>query len=159
NIVEHESAAQAVPKNASLAANAFGDENASNARWPHHAGRMELHEFHVHQLGAGVVRQRVAIARALPAVARDLVGAADSAGGQHHGAGPENLEPPALTLVSERTHDALAVLQQSGNRALHVDVHPQVDAVILERPNHLQACAVANMSQSGVPMPAKISLQ
>ena len=35
------------------------------------------------QLGAGVVGERVAVAGVLPAVARDLVGAADAAGRQH----------------------------------------------------------------------------
>ena len=37
------------------------------------------------QLRAGVVRQRVAVAGVFPAVARDLVGAAEAAGGHDDG--------------------------------------------------------------------------
>ena len=74
---------------------------------------MELHELHVDQLGAGVVGERVAVAGVLPAVARDLVGAADAAGGQHDRLGAKQLEAAALALVAERADDAVAVLEQA----------------------------------------------
>ena len=76
-------------QDAAFAAHAFGDEDAAHARRPDHAGRMELDELHVHQLGAGVVGERVAVAGVFPAVARDLVGAADAAGRQHDRLGRE----------------------------------------------------------------------
>ena len=102
DVVEHEPAALAVLEHAAFAAHGFGDEDAANARRPDHAGRMELDELHVHQLGAGVVGERVAVAGVFPAVARDLVGAADAAGREDDRLGLEQLEAPALALVAER---------------------------------------------------------
>ena len=61
-----------VAQDAAFAAHAFGDEDAAHARRPDHAGRMELDELHVLQLGAGVVGERVAVAGVFPAVAGDL---------------------------------------------------------------------------------------
>ena len=89
-------------EDAAFAAHAFGDQDAAHARRPDHAGRMELHELHVDEIGAGVVGQRVAVARVLPAVARDLVGAADAAGREHDRLRAKQLEPAALALVAER---------------------------------------------------------
>ena len=55
NIIKHEAATFAVRQDAAFAAHAFGHENAAHARRPDHAGWMELDEFHVDQLGAGLV--------------------------------------------------------------------------------------------------------
>ena len=74
------------------------------------------------QFRAGVVGERVAVAGVFPAVAGDLVGAADAAGGEHDGLGAKQLERPALALVAERAGDAVAVLEQADDRALHVHV-------------------------------------
>ena len=101
NVVEHEAAALLVLQDAAFAAHAFRDENALDAGRPDHAGRMELDELHVDQLGAGVIRERVAVAGAFPAVAGDLVGASDPAGREHDRRGVEDLEPPALPLVAD----------------------------------------------------------
>ena len=83
DVVEHEAAPFLVQEDAPFAAHAFGDEDALHAGRPDHAGRMELDELHVHQLGAGVVGQRVAVAGAFPAVAGDLVRAPGAAGREH----------------------------------------------------------------------------
>ena len=88
-------------QDAALAAHAFGDEDALDARRPDHPGGMELDELHVDQLGAGAVGERVAVAGAFPAVARDLVGAADAAGGEDHRLGREHVEAAALAVVGE----------------------------------------------------------
>ena len=101
-----------VAQHAALAAHALGDQDAAHARRPDHAGGVELHELHVHQLGAGVVGERVAVAGVLPAVAGDLVGAADAAGGEHHRLGAEDAEAAALAVVAEGAGDAVAVLEQ-----------------------------------------------
>ena len=101
DVVEHEAAPFLVAEDAPFAAHAFGDEDALHARRPDHAGRMELDELHVHQLGAGVVRQRVAVAGAFPAVAGDLVGAPGAAGREHDRRGVEHLESAALALVAD----------------------------------------------------------
>ena len=102
DVVEHETLALVVAQHAALAAHAFGDQNALHARRPDHAGRMELDELHVDQLGAGVVGERVAVAGVFPAVARDLVRAADAAGGEHDRLGLEHAEAAAFALVAER---------------------------------------------------------
>ena len=74
---------------------------------------MELDELHVHQLGAGAIREGVAVAGAFPAVARDVVGAADAAGGEDDGLRLEHAESSALAVVAERADDAGAVLQEA----------------------------------------------
>ena len=137
----------------------FGDENAPDARRPDHAGRMELDELHVHQLRAGVVGERVAVAGVFPAVARDLVGAADAAGRQHDRLRAKQLEAAALALVAERAGDAVAVLEQRDDRALHVHVDALVDAVILQRADHLEAGAVADVGQPRIAVAAEVALQ
>src|SRR5262249_48985860 len=82
--------ALAVEQDAALAADALGDQDALDAGRPDHPCRVELDELHVLKFGPGVVGQRVAVAGALPAVAGDLVGLADAAGGHHDGPGPED---------------------------------------------------------------------
>ena len=56
DVVEHESVTLAVAKHSTLAAYSFGHQNSTNARRPDHAGRMELHVLHVHQVGTGLER-------------------------------------------------------------------------------------------------------
>ena len=120
---------------------------------------MKLHELHVDQLGAGLIGQCVAIARVFPAVARDLVGAADAAGCEHDRLRAKDLEPPALALVPEGADDAIAVRQQPGDRALHVHVDAQVDAVILQRPDHLEPGAIADVREARIPVAAEVPLE
>src|SRR5262249_54118921 len=150
NLVEHEAAAVAVLQDAALASHAFGDENASHARRPDHAGRMELDELHVHQLRASLVGERVAVAGVLPAFARDLVGPADAAGREHDRLRAKHLESPALALVRERARYAIAVLQQTRHRALHVHVDALMNSVILQRPDHLEAGAIADVRETRI---------
>ena len=142
-----------------FAAHAFGDEDALDARRPDHAGRMELDELHVDQLGAGVIRQRVAVAGAFPAVARDLVGAAAPPVASTTARRAEHLEPPALALVAEDAGDAAAVLEQRHDRELHVDVDAAVDAVILQRADHLEAGAIADVREPRIAMAAEVALE
>ena len=103
DVAEHEPVALAVPQHAALAANAFGDEDAANARRPDHAGRVELHELHVDEFGPGVVGERVAVAGVLPRVRRDLVRLADAAGGEDDRLRAEDGPPAALAVVGQRT--------------------------------------------------------
>ena len=159
NVVEHETAPLAVAEHATFAPHALGHEDAADARRPHHPGGVELHELHVHELGARVVRQGVPVPRVLPAVARDLEGAPDAAGGEDDGARPEHLEAATLALVAEGADDAPAVGQQAGDRALHVDVDPEVDPVILQRANHLETGAVADVREAGIAVSAEVALQ
>ena len=88
----------------------------AHARRPDHPGRMELDEFHVDQLRAGVVGERMAVASVFPTVARDLVGAPDAAGGEHDGFGAKNLEASAFAIVAKGPDDSIAILQQRRGR-------------------------------------------
>ncbi len=159
DVVEHEPAAFAVDEDAAFAAHALGDEDAAHAWRPHHAGRVELDELHVHQVGAGVVGERVAVAGVFPTITRDAVGAPDAAGRQHDRLALEQAEPAAFAVVSECACDAVAVLEQRKDGVLHVDLDPLVDPVVLKRADHLEAGPVADVRETRVLVAAKVALQ
>ena len=71
----------------------------------------------------------------------------------------KQLEASALALVAERAGDAVAVLEQRDDRALHVHVDALVDAVILQRADHLEAGAVADVGQPRVAVAAEVPLE
>ena len=79
-VLPHEPLAGRVAQDPALAADGLGHEQAAHAGRPDHAGRVELDELHVDQLGAGVVGERLAVAAVLPRVRRHLVRLADPAG-------------------------------------------------------------------------------
>src|SRR5262249_10996583 len=149
----------AVAQDAAFAAHSFGHQDAADAWRPNHAGGMELDELHVDQLGPGVVGQGVAIAGVFPAIARDLVCAANPACGQNDGLGPKNHEPAAFPVIGERTCNALAVLEQAQDGAFGVDLDAPMNAVVLECADHLQSGAVADVSQTRVFVTAEIALK
>ncbi len=120
---------------------------------------MKLNELHVLQFGAGAVCQRKPIAGIFPTIAGDLVGAPDSARGQHHRLRLPQLEEALLAVVSAGSRDAPRVHQEAEHCALHVDLHPGVNAVVLKRANHLQAGAIADVGQARIFMPAEVPLQ
>ncbi len=159
DVVEHEAAALAVAQDAAFAADAFGDEDAAHARRPDHARGMELHELHVDQLGARAIREGVAVAGAFPAVAGDLVGAAHAAGGQHDGLRAEHVEASALAVVGEHAGGAAAVEQQVDHRVFHVHGHAQVDRVVLQGADQLEAGAVAHVGEARIAMAAEVALE
>ena len=107
----------------------------------------------------GVIGERMAVAGVFPTVAGDLVRAADAAGRQHHRFGMKQLEAPALAVVPERAHHAAGVHQQRDDGALHVKIDALMDAVILQRADHLEAGAVAHVRQARIAMAAEIALQ
>ena len=159
NVVEHEPAAFAVAQHAAFAAHALGYQDAAHTDRPDHAGGVKLNELHVLEFGSGAIRQCKAVARIFPTVAGHLEGTPDSAGGHHHRLRLPQLEPALLAVVSASSGNAASVEQQAEHRALHVDFHPRVNAVILECADHLQAGAVADVGQPRVPVPAEVSLQ
>ena len=159
DVVEHEATPRAVLQHAPFAADGFRHEEAADARRPHHARRMELDELHVHQFGAGVVRERMAVAGAFPAVARDLERAADPARREDDRLRAKHLEAAALALVRERARDARSVLEERDDRALHVHGHALVDAVVLERADHLQPRAIADVRQTRIAVAAEVALE
>ena len=120
---------------------------------------MKLDELHVDQLRAGVIGERMPVAGVFPTVARDLVGLADSAGREHDRFRAKNFESAALAIVAERADDAVAIFQERQNRVLHVHVDALVNAVILQRADHFQTGAIADVRESRIFMAAEISLQ
>ena len=155
----HEAFAVFVAENAAFAAHGFGDQQALNSRGPDHAGRMELHEFHVQKFRAGRVSERHAVAGAFPGIGGDFPGFADAAGGDDHGFGFEENEAALFTPVAECAGDAVAVFEQASDGALHVDVDALLDAAILQRANHLEAGAVADVAEALERVAAESALQ
>ena len=92
---------------------------------------MELDELHFLQFGAGLVRQGKPVAGIFPAIAGDLEGAPDAAGGQYHRIRLPQMEVTLLAVVSASADNPARVHQQGEHGALHVDFHPAVDAVVL----------------------------
>ena len=83
---------------------------------------MKLHELHVHQFSACVISQGHAVAGVFPRIRSDAPGLADAAGAYDNRLCPEDDEAARLSPVAERPSHPLAVFQQTGNRALHVNV-------------------------------------
>ena len=84
NILKHESLAIFIPQHSAFPADTLRDQNAAHARRPDHPSWMELHKFHIHQRGAGLIGERVTVARVFPAVARDFVCPSNSSSREHH---------------------------------------------------------------------------
>src|SRR2546423_5946575 len=99
------------------------------------------------------------IAGVVPTVARDFESSPNSPRGQDDGLGSEDFETAALALISDRAGDPIAVLKQRQHRVLHVNVDSLVNAVILERANHLESGAVSHMRQTRILMSAKVALK
>ena len=120
---------------------------------------MKLDELHVDEFRARMVGDRMAVAGALPTVAGDFERAPDAARREHDRLRCENLEPPALAVVSQHARDARAVLEQRDNRVLHVNVDALVNAVVLQRADHLQPGAVADVREPRIFVAAEIALE
>ena len=120
---------------------------------------MELDELHVLKRRTGVVRERVAVARVLPAVAGDAEGAAEAAGRDDDGFRAIDLEAATLAVVGHAPDDARVVLEERDDRMLHVDVDAAMDAVILQRADHLEAGAIADVCQPRIAVAAKVALE
>src|SRR5262249_41826098 len=148
-----------VPERAAFAADALRDQGAADARRPDHAGRVELHELGVEELGAEEVGQALAVAGALPRVRVDLERAADAAGRQDDGLRLEDAQGAVLAPVPARAGHPVAISEKPRHRALHVDVHPGVDAVLLESPDHLEAGPVADVGEPRVLVAAEVALE
>src|SRR4051794_28538882 len=101
----------------------------------------------------------MSVGRVFPAVARDAVRASDAAGREHDCFGAENAEAAALTVVAERTDDAPAILEQRDDRDFHVHVDRKMDRVILQRADHFETRAIADMREARVAVAAEIALK
>src|ERR1700722_9976188 len=101
----------------------------------------------------------MSVAGVLPTVAGNFVGAANAAGREDDCFGTKNFESAPLALVAKRANDAIAIFQQRKNRVFHVNVDALMNAMILERANHFEPGAIANVRKSRVFVAAEISLQ
>src|SRR5262249_49273777 len=110
----------------------------------------------------GLERERLAVAGVLPRVRRDLVSAADAAGGDDDRLGLEDYKVSALAVVAERADAAgtvVRVCQERQRRVLHEKIDAAVDAVVLERADHLEAGAIADVREPRVAVAAEVPLQ
>jgi hypothetical protein len=101
----------------------------------------------------------VAVPGAFPAVARDLEGPADTARRHDDGARTEDFEPPALALVPNDPRRAAIRREQADDRELHVDVDAAVDALVLQRPDHLEPGAIADVRKAWIAVPPEVALE
>ena len=114
----------------------------------------------IHQLGASLISQRHAVARVFPGIRRDRPSFADAASGDHHGLRLENARSALVRAnIRRRPRNAIAILQQPRDGALHVHIEAHLHAAILQRANHFQAGAIAHVAEPLVGVPAKRALQ
>ena len=96
---------------------------------------------------------------AVPTVARNLVSAPDAARRQDDGARFKEFESAAFPFIGEDAGDSVTVFEQGHDGVLHVDIDPLVNPVILKRPDHLQAGAIADVGKPGIFVTAEIALK
>ncbi len=90
----------------------------------------------------------MAIAGVLPGVGRHLVCLTRAAGSEHDRLRLEQQGLAALASVAEGADDAVSVLEQTGDSALHEHVDAFVHGVLLKSADHLQTRAVANVGEA-----------
>ena len=161
DVVEHEPLARRVAQHAAVAADALGDEQAPHAERPDHPGRVELDRLHVDQLRARPQGQRVAVAGRLPGVRRVLPRLAHAAGREHDGGRGERDELARTRGGRRRSRRSApsASVSESEHLALHQDVDAERDDLLLERADHLEPGAVADVGEPGEAVPAEVALQ
>src|SRR2546430_1383844 len=108
---------------------------------------------------ARLVSQRMPVTGVFPTIARNLEGSSDAARGKDDRFRMKKSEPAFLTVIAEAAGDACFILQEGRNRALHVHLDAPVDAVILKRADHLQACAISNVREARIFVSPEIALQ
>src|SRR5689334_6536185 len=111
---------------------------------------MELNVFHVDQTCARVISKRMPVTGAIPAVAGDFIRLPDPACCENNRFALENSERPALAVIAESPNNAIAILQQSDNASLHVNIDAAMNAMILQRADHFQTGAIADVCQSRI---------
>ena len=158
NIVKHETLVFAVRQSSAFATDTFGDQNASNRRWPNHAGWVKLYEFHVAQLSTGPQGQSVAVAGVFPRAGTDRPAARDTAGGEHDRFCRKSVKLTLDTGVSNTAGDPVAFLEQGAHGVFHEDVNAFVDAAFLQRSYDLKTGSVADVSEAWEGVSAKVSL-
>ena len=159
DVPEHEALTGLVAQRAAVPPDALGDEEATDRRRPDHASRMELGHLHVDEVGARFDRHRDPVAGVLPRVRRDPPRLADAARSEDDGLRAERDELAGLAPVPNRAAHALSVGKQVPQRAFHEDVNVLRDGGVLERADHLETGAVADVREPRVTVAAEVALQ
>ena len=105
-VVGHEAVAEAFDQDGAFAADGFGDQAAAAAGDVEHR-RMELHELHVGEFGAGAVGHGVAVAGGDGRVGRFAIDLPRAAGGENRLLGPD--EGLAVAFVPDERAAAAIV--------------------------------------------------
>src|SRR5437016_13752189 len=100
----------------------------------------------------------MSVARVLSEVRRDLPRLADAPRREDHCLRLEHHHAAALAPVADGADHAVAVLEQARDRALHVHVEALVDAVVLQRADHLEPGAVTDVGAPRVALAADLAL-
>src|SRR5581483_6279255 len=155
----HEAFVIAVEKQPAFPANRLRHQDPLHPGRPHHPRGMKLHELHVHQLRARLIRQRHPVAGVFPRIGRHPPRLPDSARRNHHGFRLEQDEPPLFPPVRQCARAALSILQQPRHRAFHVHVDALLHSAVLQRSDQLQPRAVSHVAQAPKRVPAERPLQ
>src|SRR5215831_1590459 len=106
-----------------------------------------------------MVSEGVTVSCVFPTVAVNLIGASHATGRQHDCPRLKEYKSPAFAGIAEGTGDTTVILDDTEDRGLHVNFDSLMDTVILEGPDHLEASAIPNVSQSRETMTAEVALQ
>ena len=158
-VAPHEALAIGVAEDAALPSHGLGHQEASHAGGPHHAGRVELDELHVDELGTRPIGQSVPVRGVLPRVRGHRPGPPDAAGREDGRGGREGDRTPILATVPEGPDDAIVMGREPRDRRLHVDLHAGPDRAVLERPDHLEARSVADVGEARMGVTAEGALE
>src|SRR5207245_10041336 len=101
--------------------------------------------------------QRDAAACGPPRFAADLPGRADAARRQYDGLRRERDQPSRLAPVADRAGHAPRVDKQVTHGALHEHIDALRDGAVLERADHLEPGAVADVREPRGAMPAEVT--
>src|SRR3954453_4673967 len=94
-----------------------------------------------------------------PTGAGDFKASADAPRRKNDGFGSKEQEAAALTFIAERARDTAVILQQCHHRAFHVNVHPEMDAMVLQRADHFKAGSISHVSEARITVAAKVALK
>jgi hypothetical protein len=119
---------------------------------------MKLDELHVYKLCTGSIGKRVAVARTFPTVAGNPVRTTDPTRRENDRFRSEDVEPPVRAIVGKNSGGTTILEDHIDDRVLHVHCHAQIDRVVLQRANQLQARAIADVRQTWIPMAAEVTL-
>src|SRR5437868_1660846 len=119
---------------------------------------MKLNKFHINELSSCMVCELMAITGIFPTITGDLECSSNSASGKYDRLGPENKKLSSFSIVTKCSCDAIIFFQQSSDRTLHVHCYPLVNAMVLQRSDHLEPCAITHVCESRIFMSSKIPL-